>query len=74
MSKIKKNYFRLILFVSLIIGNIASDYFELKGSIFSLDYVLRFGIVMLTYAILLFLVSKIIYIWNKNKNNNINNT
>jgi len=74
MRKIKKNYFWLILFFALIIGNIASDYFGLKGSIFSLDYVLRFGIVMFTYAILQFLVSKIIYVWNKNKYNNINNT
>ena len=65
MRKIKKNFW-LILFVTLIIGNIVSDYLGLKGGIFSLDFVLRFGIIMISFAIMQFLVSKIIYVWNKN--------
>jgi hypothetical protein len=68
MRKIKENFW--ILFVTLIIGNIVSDYFGLKGGMFSLGFALRFGIIMITYGIIQCLASKIIYVWNKSKNNN----
>ncbi|MBU3146956.1 hypothetical protein [Clostridium sp. CF012] len=73
MRKIKKNKFWVNFiswFVAFIIGSAVSDYFGLKGGVFSLDFVLRFGILMLNFSIMKFLVSKIIYVWNKNKNYN----
>ncbi|MGH4121868.1 MAG: hypothetical protein ACREV6_02870 [Clostridium sp.] len=72
MRNIKKNKFWadfISLFVTSIISTGVSDYFELKGGIFSLGFVLRFGIFMITFTIMQFLISKIIYVWNKNKNN-----
>jgi len=73
MRKIKKNKFWFSFiswYITFIIGNAVSDYFGLKGGVLSLDFVLRFVILILTFVIIQFLVSKIIYIWNKNKNYN----
>lgn len=72
MRKIKKNKFWdnfISLFVTSIISTNVSNYFGLKGGVFSLGFVLRFGIFMITFTIMQFLVSEIIYVWNKNKNN-----
>ena len=71
MRKIKKNKFWVNFiswFVAFIIGNAVSDYFGLKGKTLSLNFVLRFGILLLTFTIIEFLVSKIMYVWDKNYN------
>ncbi|MBU3156872.1 hypothetical protein LL037_12195 [Clostridium estertheticum] len=71
MKQIKKYNFWVIFiswFITFIIGFAVGDYLGLKGRIFSLDSFLRFGILMITFTIIQFLVSKIIYVWNKNKN------
>ncbi|MBX4267508.1 hypothetical protein [Clostridium estertheticum] len=73
MSQIKKNNFWATFiswFVTFTLGTAVGDYFGLKGRIFSLDTVLRFGIFMIIFFIIQFLVSKVIYVWNKNVNNN----
>ncbi|MBU3171153.1 hypothetical protein [Clostridium estertheticum] len=73
MSEIKKNNFWATFissFVTFTIGAAVGDYFGLKRRIFSLDTVLRFGIFMIIFVIMQFLVSKVIYVWNKNVNNN----
>ena len=57
-------------FVTFIIGSAVGDYFGLKGGIFSLNTVLRFVILMIIFVIMQFLISKVIYVWNKSKNNN----
>ncbi|MBX4265144.1 hypothetical protein [Clostridium estertheticum] len=59
MSPIKKNNFWATFiswFVTFTIGTAVDDYFGLKGRIFSLDTVLRFGIFMIIFVIMQFLV------------------
>ena len=73
MRQVKKyNFWGTFIswFVTFTIGTAVGDYFGLKGRIFSLDTVLRFGILMIIFVIMQFLVSKVIYVWNKSKNNN----
>jgi len=73
MSQIKKYNFWVTFiswFVTFTIGTAVGDYLGLKRGIFSLDTVLRFGILMIIFVIMQFLVSKVIYVWNKNVNNN----
>ncbi|MGH4052524.1 MAG: hypothetical protein ACREVX_14545 [Clostridium sp.] len=57
-------------FVTFTVGTAVGDYLGLKGGIFSLNTVLRFSILMIIFTIMQFLISKVVYVWNKNKNNN----
>ncbi|MBW9151427.1 hypothetical protein [Clostridium estertheticum] len=55
MSQIKKNNFWATFiswFVTFTIGTAVGDYLGLKGRIFSLDTVLRFGIFMIIFVIM----------------------
>ncbi|WP_298841242.1 hypothetical protein [Clostridium sp.] len=73
MRQIKKNNSWVVFiswFVTFIIGVAVNDYLGLKGGIFSLATVLRFAILMIIFVIIQLIVSKVIDVWNKSKNNN----